>query len=247
VTASKVGRVLLTATVASLLTVAQARAEQPGSASVGLGPWLAGISAGAFFPMASSLTGTGNIGGLNVNASGNLHLRPGPTFIGFASYEVNNYVAVAGQLGYASTKFDNFQGTLSLAGVGSIAGKFPVSGNSDIVYGFVDGIITPLGGGRAATFVPLIGGGVGFTHSSTTFGSVGVPGTTLPIGIANRDTNFAMVGLIGADYRISERAYLGLGYQFVRSDGGTFGGGGFTGKTGALRVNIISLLFEYRF
>jgi opacity protein-like surface antigen len=245
---SSFGRTFTIAMAALLLIVAGAIAQEPGGASVELGPWLVGVNGGAVFPMATSFSGKGAIDGLNINATGNLNFRPGPTFTGFTSYELNNYVAVAGQLGYATTKFDNFQGTLALAGVGSITSKFAVSGNSDIIYGFVDGIITPLGGGRTATFVPLIGGGIGFASSSTTFGSVGLPGAALPVGITNHDTNFAMVGVVGAEYRISQRAYLGLGYQFVRVNGEAVGGGGgFSGQTGALRVNIISALFEYRF
>ena len=245
---SSIGRALHTAMVVLLLTVAAARAQQPDSATVELGPWLVGINAGAVFPMATSLSGKGAVGGLNVSAAGDLNFRPGSTFTAFTSYELNDYVAFAGQLGYATTQFDNFQGTLSLTDVGSLTSKFAVSGHSDIVYGFVDTIIRPLGGSRTARFVPVIGAGIGFASSTTTFGSVGLPGGTLPIGITSRDTNLAAVGILGADYRITERAYLGVAYQFVRANGGTFGGGsGFSGQTGALRVNIVSALFEYRF
>lgn len=223
-------------------------AQPANAATVDLGPWLVGVSSGAVFPLATSFSGKGNISGLNVSAHGNLTFKPGPTVVGVASYEFNDYVAAAGQFGYASTKFDSFRGALSLVGVGNLNGRVGVSGKSDIFYGFLDGVITPLGGGRTARFVPLLGGGLGFASSSTTFNSVRLPGFTLPVGVTSRDTNLAVVGFAGADYRISERAYIGLAYQFVRINGGTLGNPNqFSGKTGALRVNIISALFEYRF
>ena len=227
------GRALLIVMLAMILTVARAKAEQPGSASIELGPWLVGVNAGAVFPMATSFSGKGAIGGLNVTAAGNLNFRPGPTFTGFTSYEPNNYVAVAGQLGYATTEFDNFQGTLSLAGVGSITNKFAVSGHSDIVYGFLDGIITPLGGSRIATFVPFFGGGIGFASSTTTFGSVALPGATLPVGITEsrhelrdgrtcrRGLSHQPTGIFGArlSVRPGQRRGLRRRRRFLGADG----------------------------
>jgi opacity protein-like surface antigen len=250
---SRVKLALLGATVASLLPVALAIAQPPDQAnpdhaSLELGPWLVGVNAGMVFPLATGYTGAGNLGGLNVRAAGNLNFKAGPTFTGFASYEINRFVATAGQLGYATTRYDDFQGTLSVVGLGNISGKFPVRGDSDIVYGFIDGIVTPLGGGRTASFVPLLGAGIGFASTGSTFTSIALPGVTVPVGISSQDTELALVALAGIDYRISERAYLGLGYQFVWINGGPFGASSaFPGRTGAQRANIGTVLFEYRF
>ena len=211
-----------------------------------LGDLYLGLGAGAFVPGSPSFSGTGLLGGLPVTSNGRLKLNAGPAATIFSSYEFVRHFSIEGQIGYSRTEVDQFAGSFSMPGLGSLNGGFPIKGNIQTLAGFANLVFTPLSD-RNKIF-PYIGAGIGFASSWANLDSVSVNGAVLPLNTRSAATSFAIDALIGADYRLSEHGNIGLVYQFSRTNASDLGSTrSFAAKTGAFTASIFAALFEYRF
>ncbi len=205
-----------------------------------------GIGAGAVFTQSTSFNATGSISGISIAGSGRLSFNPGELVVAFASYSITPIVNVVAQLGYVHARIADFTGELSFGYLGPIAGTIGTAGDVGTLANLYNIVVTPLG--QDTTFIPYFGGGVGFAHSHAALRTISVLGSTIPIDVNSSDTDLAADILIGADYKFSSRARLGLVYQFVRISAGDLGSeGSLHANTGAVLSHFLGALFEYRF
>ncbi len=205
-----------------------------------------GIGLGGFFPENTSFRATGTLQGIPLAASGTLRFRPGPGVSLFASYSVNDHLGISTQAGYSHNFIDRFEGNFTVPPLGTFATSSSVKGDVSTGIFLLNGIVTPFG--TRHSFVPIVGGGIGFAVSKASLQSTTVLGTPLPIGTVSSAVGLALDIVAGLEYRFTQSDNIGIIYQLIRiapSDLGS--GGGLNARTGAQYSHTIGLLLEHRF
>lgn len=195
----RIGLIGALAVAASGLMVAEAGAQGfAPSARQDIGRAYVGASAGVVIPDDVHETLTGAIAG-----SATLSAKAGGAVTGLIGYHLNDYLAAEGELGYASFEKDSLSGTLN-----GVVGSAPVSGRVDMVLGFANAIVTPLGRSRVT---PYLGGGVGFASFDDRTDSVG----GIVVNSSGTGTDFAANFIAGIDVAVADRWSVGGRYRFI--------------------------------
>jgi len=127
-----------------------------------------------------------------------------------------------------------------------MSGSVRTDGNIGSLAGLVNIVVVPFGGAGSVT--PYFGGGIGFASSHVSLRSADVLGSTLPLDVSSSETDLAADLLVGVDYKVGTRGYIGLAYQFVRISASNLGSTGtLRAKTGAIESHFLGALFELRF
>jgi hypothetical protein len=223
------------------INVATAQVPIPGQP----GQFAAGVGLGGSFLQPTSFAATGSIQGLPVVASGKVHFMPGPAISIFGAYSFNDHFALAGQVGYAYSRLDRFEGDLTVFPIGSF-GSSRLKGDQESVNVFFDGLVTPFG--RNRPFIPVFGGGIGFVSSKVTLKSATVFGSPLSIGSESTSTRLAGNLFAAMEYRIGSQDVLAIGYQFIVTDASSLGsGGGLKARTGSQLSHVLGVYMEHHF
>jgi opacity protein-like surface antigen len=238
--------------VAGLSTPQNACAQQmPGREVQKYGDYRVGSFVGAFIPNSAAWTGNGAINGFPFSASGNLSLKTGFAAGGLVGRSFGEYLNIDVEAGYAESKLNKFDGTVSITGIGNSNGPTPVKGRVHAWSAFVNGLITPFGTNNAVTF--YIGGGPGVARATAELDSFGFNSMMIPINSKNTQTAFALNAIIGVDFKLLPRdapqqLELGIGGEFVWINARSLGSGsGIQAHNEAVSGEIIGAVVEYRF
>lgn len=230
-------------------STAQAQQAQPSSQpndfAFNLGPLHLGGLAGSTTTQDIRWSGTGNLGGLGFSGSGKLRFNTGASVAGFASIPVNRYMSLVGQLAYASTTFDRFNGRFTLDGLGTSTQPLKVGGRIDTLTGFATALVTPIG---RRTWTPYVGIGIGFNHAATSLNDIAGGGLSIPINKKTGETDLAMNALAGLDYSFDDHWAAGVVYQYIRVAPGHLGSGGsIQSQSGFVQVHFFGGIVVYNF
>lgn len=242
------------------LTLVSVFSTSPSFAQVeSLGNWRVGGFAGAFVPNVESWGGTGTLSGIPFTASGKLALNTGwatGALLGYSFEDVPHlsWLNIDAEVGYVSSNFHDFEGTIALSGLGNLVGATPLHGTVHTTAGFVNFLATPFGirqlfDGR---FTPFFGAGPGVASSTAKILSIGAGPTMLPINASSNETDFAFDALLGADFVILPETApgleLGASYEFTQINIKHLGtGAGIQANAGPASGSIFGLVLEYRF
>ena len=211
-----------------------------------VGNYRVGAFAGAFIPNRASWNGSGTINALPFAASGHISLNTGSAVSGLVGYAFNSYLNVDLALGRVASNFEKFDGTVSIAGLGSLSGSMPLSGRIHTTAGFVNFLITPVGTDGRLT--PYFGIGPGFANSTARLQSFSVGPAILPINSTSSETDPAADVVLGFDVKMTPQLEIGLAYEYVWIDAKHLGSGsGIQANAGHVSGHILGLVLEYRF
>lgn len=175
----------------SLIVLAQqAQAQMMAPVTMNYGRAYVGGTVGVIIPESLHISASGAVVG-----SSDLTFNAGPAFSGLIGYHLNEYLAVEGELGYASFDEDSFAGA-------------SVDGHLNTVFGFGNLIVTPWG---RSGFSPYIGGGIGFTNFDETVNTIG----GVPVNSSASETDFAANFIAGFQMPVAYRWSVGARYRFV--------------------------------
>jgi len=233
--------------------------------SEGYASWRAGAFGGAFVPNTTSWQGSGIVPGLPpFAASGQLSLNTGTAYGGFLGYTVDDFLGIEWlrrkvnievQLGVVNDTFQKLDGTVSLAGVGSFTGSFPLTGHVSTLAGNVNLLLSPFGQRQIMLgdhpITPFIGVGGGFARSNVTLQSFSLGASVLPVNASSSETDPAVNFTVGFDItpmpETIPRLEIGIAYQYTRIFSEHLGtGSGIVANSGNVSGHIFGLLFEYR-
>ena len=228
-----------------------AQADDPGQTY----QYRASAYAGAFIPQTVSWSGSGAFSGLPFTATGKLESNTGWAIGGLLGYSFENvpdwrWLNIDLTAGYVNSTFNHFAGTLTLPGLGSVAGPVPLSGDFHTYAGFVNFLATPFGVRELLDnkVTPFIGVGPGIASTTATLQSFSLGGTALPVNDASSETDFAFDVTLGADYALSPQWDLGIAYQYTWIDTRHLGSGaGILANSGSSTGHSLGLVLEYRF
>lgn len=235
-----------TVLVAALLaaTVTHASAQPVPAGTSALGDAYVGVSAGALFANDTDQSISGSLSGVPVSGAGKLRFKPGFMIDLRVGYNINPYLAVEGDVGYARYSYDKVEGQLT-AGTLSVNGS-QFDGHVSNWLGFMNAIVTPLG---RSTFTPYLGAGVGFSAYEATVNAISVNGLgRITVDSKTTNTDFAANALAGFDYAVTDSVSIGARYRFIWTDSAT------SSKTGDLTIaadnarhHVVSATTTYRF
>jgi opacity protein-like surface antigen len=219
-------------------------------------PFRASAYAGVFIPQSGSWSGSGVIaGGLPFNATGKLSSNTGWAIGGLLGYSFEDvpdwrWLNIDLAAGYVSSRFNQFTGTLTLPGLGSVTNPVSVAGDFHTYAGFVNFLATPFGvrsllGNRVT---PFIGIGPGIANTTAKLQSFSLSGMTLPVNNTSSETDFAFDATLGADYALSPQWDMGIAYQYTWIDTRHLGSSAsISANSGPSVGHSIGLVLEYRF
>src|SRR5579863_4749714 len=219
------------------------------------GDFSAQAYSGVFIPQSETFNASGLLSGLPFNASGKLSSNTGWATAAILGYSFQNdpdlkWLNIDLALGYVSSTFNHFDGTVTIAGVGNFTGPDRLTGPYHTVVGFVNFLATPFGirqllDGRVT---PFIGAGPGIAGSMAKVQTFSLGPMTLPINSTSSETDFAYDAIVGADYALASHWELGIAYQYTWLDVKHLGGGmGIVANTGPASGHSIGVVLEYRF
>jgi len=243
---SFIGRALLAAAGPVTFAAPASSSELDRHNIENVGNFRVGVDAGAFIPNRVSWNGSGTINSLPVVASGQISSNTGSAVGGLFGYAFNDYLNVDLDVGYVSSSFRKFDGTVSVAGLGNFGGSMSLTGRVETIAGFLNALITPLGTNGRLT--PYFGAGPGLAHSKARLQSFTVGPVTLPVNSTSSETDFAADGVLGFDIKLTRQLELGVAYEYVWINAKHLGSGsGIDANNGSVSGQIVGLLLEYRF
>jgi opacity protein-like surface antigen len=241
---------LMSVSLFIVLATASARADDAGQSNqIRISAY-----AGVFIPQSVSWTGSGVLNGLPISATGKLSSNVGWATGGLIGYNFDEpgwrWLNIDLTAGYVTSTLDQFSGTVSLAGLGSISGPAPLSGSYHTYAAFVNFLATPFGIRQLLDnrVTPFVGIGPGVASTSTKLESFNLAGASIPVNAASSETDFAFDAVLGADYALAEHWELGIAYQYTWLNTKHLGGGSsFMANSGASQGHSVGLILEYRF
>lgn len=221
------------------------------------GPFQYRISsyAGAFIPQSEGWVGSGALGGLPFTATGKLVSNTGWAAGALVGYSFENvpdwrWLNIDLAAGYVTSTFNRFDGTLNVAGLGTVPGPVPLTGEFHTNAAFLNFLATPFGVRQIldGKVTPFIGVGPGLASSTAKLQSFNLGPTAIPVNATSSETDFAFDVTLGADYALSPHLDMGLAYQYTWIDTKHLGGGaGITANSGPSSGHSLGLILEYRF
>ncbi len=179
--------------------------------------------------------------------SGDLSYDAGFSLNGAVGYQINPYVAVEGELGYAQFGLDSLSvGTGGTWTDSSGTNTYDLTANEDVALdgdadsftGMVNVVVTPLG--NSSKFVPAIGAGIGFASSEVALDSATIDGTRVAVNSEESETDLTATLMVGLGYQFNDNLTAGLKYRFGWVDNGTDIFDDFT-------ANEVSVRLKYKF
>lgn len=177
-------------------------------------PFYVSLGAGAIFPGDLVATARGDILGFPFKGSLDLRFETGFAANAVAGYEINDYLAVEGEFGYAHFEMKNIRARFSALDE-TVGATFGADGSVDSYMGFANLIVTPMGHGRVT---PYIGGGIGAANLQSRLQSVSYAGLSVPLNESESRTDLALQAILGLDVAITERFRLGAEYTYLWID-----------------------------
>ena len=210
------------------------------------GYFRAGLFAGGVAMNSVRWSGTGAINSLPTSASGHIDTKTGTAFGGLVGYAVTPYLNLELDGGLVTTRFKDFDGTIAIAGLGTVNGQTPVAGRVQTIAAFFNGLVTPFGGDDLIT--PYFGAGIGVAHSSAKVDQFSIGPVAFPVGFNSSETDLAADAVIGLGVKLTPQLALGIAYQYLWIDTKHLGSGAtFQANTGHTTGNVLGVVLEYRF
>jgi opacity protein-like surface antigen len=226
-----VRRALYAAISAIVLVFAATGMALAQTAVTNIGHAYVGATAGIIIPEDLDATFSGGLAG-----TGRLSFNAGPAFTGLIGFHFNNYLAVEGELGYASFDEKTFSGTLNGTSV-----SFAIDGRVNTALLFANGIITPFGRSGVTPYLGAGAGLVNFDERVNTLGGVAVNSTS-------NETDLAANFIAGIDFAISNRWSVGGRYRFVWvNTSSTTTSGGITTSQGDFTAHVLTATGTFHF
>ncbi len=214
------------------LLVQGAQAQPAQSATMNIGRAYVGAAAGIIIPDDLDGTFTGALAG-----GGHFTFTVGPAFTGLIGYHLNGILAVEGELGYASSDYDRFNGSLNGVAVSASA-----KGSVYTTILLANVLATPLG--ASSGFSPYIGGGLGLANLDSTINAIGGMG----VHNTSNATDFAANLVAGFALDASGGWSIGGRYRFVWvNTSGTTTSGGSTIRRNDFTAHVITANATFRF
>ncbi len=243
-TSTKVFQHLVLATLLATNNSGFAWSVEPDYSVKEIGSFRIGIFAGAFLPNQLDWNGQGTITGLPFSAQGKITLHNGPIAGALIGYSINDYIGADLNVGSISSDLEKLDGIMSLPS-GAISGSFSLAGNLRTIFGFLNVIVTPFGGGR---FSPYVGAGPGVTFSRAKLRSVNLGLSAMPINSKSSEADFAIDAILGIDFKLTPKLELGASYEYVWINTRELGSGaGIAATTGGMSGHILNAVLEYHF
>ena len=176
-------------------------------------PWFFGIAGGAIVPGNLTATGTVNLG-LPITVKADTRFETGFAADGVLGYQINQYLALEGQVGAATFDIKSFNMSVRVLGQ-SASVKLAADGDVDIYTGFVNAIVTPVGIGRVT---PYFGGGIGAANMQTRLNSLSAGDFIIPVGTSDSETDLAAQAIVGVDVKVNPALSFGARYSFMWID-----------------------------
>jgi opacity protein-like surface antigen len=205
------------------------------------------VAFGGGWVFANSLnsSASGSLIGIPFDVSADLTFDTGQTVGGVVGYQINQYLAIEGEFGYASLSMKSLKLGLSIPGLGGVGAKIGASGDVDTYIGMVNAIVTPAGVGIVT---PYLGGGIGVGHIETSLDALTLGGARLNVNASNDETDLALQAIVGVDLALSERFAIGARYSYLwLNTGRSESGGGcgclfsFKGKVDDFTANVLMI------
>ena len=188
------------------------------------GKVFARLSAGAVMPTDTDVQ-NGVINGLTFTGvvNGAVESEVGQAYSASIGYNFSDMFSIEAEGSIASFDLDKFTGTGTFTSGGSsltVTGSAALDGDVKANTGMLNALVSiPTGG----SFRPYLGAGVGLVDWEIDFNSA-TDGTTTLVCVAGCSadgTDLAVKGIVGADFAVSDNAFVGIKYQYLWTDTGT--------------------------
>lgn len=156
------------------------------------------------------------------SASGDAVFETGHSISGTFGYVVNDLVRTEFEFGYSEMAWDKLtvDASVTFSSGGStlsVTSEAKVDGEIEAYYGTANLLFTPL---AWKTFIPLIGGGIGFIDWEDQINSIDVSGNSLNVNADENATDFLATAIAGLEFNLGKNFVASARYRYFWADTG---------------------------